>query len=164
MSQAILSLNEFSTTTPAFRNERSPLKVVGTYSVESSTTDVGYCEVVVVDQSRPREQILPNHVSIEDIEARLANVPGFKAELVSARQWVADALYPNTQTLRTLRLARGLTQTMLARMIGTSQPHLARMENGQGDIMRETMRRLCDALQVDMNTLDQALQGTSSDA
>ena len=164
MSQPILSLGEFSTTTPSFSLERSTLKVVGTYSVESSTTETGFCDVVVVDQSRPRERVLPNHVSIEDLEARLSKIPGMAKELVSARNWVAETLYPNQTTLRTLRLAAGLTQTMLARKIGTSQPHLARMEQGQGDMMRDTMRRLCDALCVDMNTLDEAMQASAIDA
>lgn len=164
MTQPILSLSEFSTTTQSFSPEKSTLKVVGTYSVESSTTELGYCEVVVVDQSRPRERVLPNHVSIEDLEARLSKIPGMAEELVSARNWVAETLYPNQTTLRTLRLASGLTQTMLAKRIGTSQPHLARMEKGQGDIMRDTMRRLCEALRVDMNTLDQAMQSSAKDA
>lgn len=164
MTQATPLLNESSATTLSFRDERASLKVVGMYSVESSTTDVGYCEVVVVDQSRPREQVPPNHVSIEDLEARLSKVPGMPDELASARKWVADVLYPSQVSLRSLRLARGLTQTMLAGTIGTSQPHLARMENGQSGIMRDTMRRLCEALNVDMNTLDKALQACGSDA
>jgi transcriptional regulator with XRE-family HTH domain len=53
---------------------------------------------------------------------------------------------------------------MLATRIGTSQPHLARMENGQGNVMRETMHRLCNALRVDMNTLDKAMQASAADA
>ena len=85
-------------------------------------------------------------------------------EVVAARDWVASTLYPGRATLRTLRLAAGLTQTMLATRIGTSQPHLARMENGQGNVMRETMHRLCAALRVDMNTLDEAMQASAIDA
>lgn len=163
MSEPIQSRSEFSTTTQIFSPERSELKVVGSYSVESSTTELGYCEIVVVDQSRPRERVLPNHVSIDDLEARLSKIPGMAEELGRARNWVAEALYPNQTTLRTLRLAAGLTQTLLANRIGTSQPHLARMEKGQGDIMRDTMRRLCGALRVDMNTLDEAMQASAKD-
>jgi DNA-binding Xre family transcriptional regulator len=161
MTQPILSREEFSTTTQSFSDQTAPLQVVGTYAVESSTSDVGYCEVVVVDQSRPREHILPNHVSIEDIETELSKIEGMRGHLADARSWVAKTLYPNQRNLRTLRLSRGLTQSVLARKIGTSQPHLARMEKGQGDVRRDTMRRLCDALEVDMNTLDKALEACS---
>lgn len=164
MSQPIPSLSEFSPTTHSFSPEISTLKILGTYFVDSSTTDLGICKVVVVDQSRPREHVLPNHVSIEDIEVRLSKLPGMAEELATARNWVAETLYPNQTTLRTLRLSSGLTQTMLARKIGTSQPHLARMEKGQGDVMRDTMRRLCEALHVDMNTLDEAMQASAKDA
>lgn len=162
MSQTIPLPNEFSTTTQSSREKSSHLKVVGSYSVESTTTDTGLCEVILIDQSRPRESILPKHVSIEELESRLKKYAGFTEEMATARNWVSETIYPNQLTLRSLRLSQGLTQTMLARAIGTSQPHLARMENGQGDIMRETMRRLCSALNVDMNTLDKALQAFST--
>lgn len=161
MTPSTLLREEFSTTTQSFSDEATPLQVVGTYAVESSTSDFGYCEVVVVDQSRPREHVLPNHVSIEDVEAELLRIPGMGQQLADARAWVADTLYPNQANLRTLRLSRGFTQSGLARQIGTSQPHLARMEKGQGDLRRDTMRRLCDALNIDMNTLDQALEACS---
>lgn len=165
MSQPILSLSESSAITKTYSEERSPsLKVVGSFSVESATTTDGVCEVVVVGQLRRRAPELPNHVSIEDLEARLSKIPGMAEEVVAARDWVASTLYPGRATLRTLRLAAGLTQTMLATRIGTSQPHLARMENGQGNVMRETMHRLCAALRVDMNTLDEAMQASAIDA
>lgn len=157
MTTLTLPLNEFSATTEPFDGDHAPMQVVGSYSVASTTSDVGVCQVVLLNQGRPREEILPNHVSLEDLEARLKEVPGMADELVEARPWVAQTLYPFQQNLRTLRLSRGLTQSTLAALIGTSQPHLARMERGNGDVMRETMHRLCNALHVDMNTLDSAL-------
>lgn len=156
----MMSLGEYSTTTQASSGDMSSLEVVGSYTVESSTSEVGYCEVIFIDQGRPREQVLPNHVSIEDIETRLSANPDMPRHLEEARKWVGATLYPNERSLRTLRLSRGLTQSSLARKIGTSQPHLARMEKGRDDIRRDTMRRLCVALGVDMNTLDEALQGS----
>lgn len=162
MTQSTQQLREFSAITESFDREHGTMRVVGSYSVKSTTTEVGTCEVVVLDQSRPREPILPNHVSIEDIEAQLKKIPGMAEELSSARRWVGQVLYEGKKDLRSLRLARGLTQTMLAAKIGTSQPHLARMERGVADVMRETMRRLCVALEVDMNTLDAALQASST--
>ena len=136
----------------------SQLFVVGSYAVESTTTDLGTCEVVVLDQSRPREEALPNHVSLDDLESRLLAIPGMQKHMASARPWVAETLYKDEKTLRALRLRSGLTQSQLAAKIGTSQPHMARMERGSGDVMRDTMRKLASALSVDMNTIDEALQ------
>ena len=158
MTTNTLSLNEYSEITETCEDESASLRVIGSYSVASSTTDTGICEVVVLDQSRPRENVLPSHVSMDDLEARLKAIPGMDEELGKARPWVAQTLYPDREDLRVLRLSRGLTQSALATLIGSSQPHLARIERGCADVMRDTMRRLCNALQVDMNTLDSALQ------
>ena len=41
----------------------------------------------------------------------------------------AEELEPGYQIAR-LRISRGLTQTQLAKMVGTRQPSIARLENG----------------------------------
>lgn len=158
MTQTTQSLREFSATTESFDDKQAALYVVGSYAVASTTANTGLCEIVVLDHNGPRQEVLPNHISIDDLESRLFEIPGMAEQLANARPWVAETIYPNRIGLRTLRLSRGLTQSALATMIGTSQPHVARMEQGNGDIMRDTMRRLCIALEVDMNTLDGALQ------
>lgn len=165
MTNNTLQLKESYEITQAFEacEGDSQLFVVGSYAVESTTSDLGICEVVVLDQSQPREEVLPGHVSLDDLESRLLAIPGMQNHMVSSRPWVADTLYKGEMTLRALRLRSGLTQSQLAAMIGTSQPHMARMERGGGDVMRDTMRKLSSALSVDMNTIDEALQ-LSTDA
>lgn len=61
-------------------------------------------------------------------------------------------------TLRTLRLKKGMSQAQLAEVIGTQQPYIARIESGSADLRLETCRRLADALGIDLNTLNLALQ------
>ena len=46
----------------------------------------------------------------------------------------------------------------IAAAIGTQQPHIARIESGQADLRLETCRRIAEVLDVDLNTLDQALK------
>jgi transcriptional regulator with XRE-family HTH domain len=60
--------------------------------------------------------------------------------------------------VRALRLRRGWSQSQLAEAIKTSQSHIARIERGTENVTIQTCRRLCAALGIDMNTLDQALR------
>jgi transcriptional regulator with XRE-family HTH domain len=57
-----------------------------------------------------------------------------------------------------LRLRKGWSQTQLANELGTSQPHIARIERGTENVTIETCRRLCRVLGIDMNRLDAALR------
>lgn len=50
--------------------------------------------------------------------------------------------------IREIRLARGLTESELARRVGTSQPQIRRLEAGQRRLTEEWMRRIAKALDV----------------
>ncbi len=45
-----------------------------------------------------------------------------------------------------LRLMRGMTQTELARRVGTQQPSIARLESGRGEPKLSFLRRVVEAL------------------
>ncbi len=76
-----------------------------------------------------------------------------------ARQWVGNTFHgEDGDTVRTLRLRKGWSQTQLAEAIGTSQSHVARIERGDQNLAIQTCRRLSDVLGIDMNTLDLALR------
>lgn len=80
------------------------------------------------------------------------------ADLADARKVVAEQVYGHeAATLKRLRLERGLSQQRLAELIGSKQSHISRIERGTEDIQKSVMRKLRDALDVDMNTLDAAL-------
>lgn len=82
-----------------------------------------------------------------------------RAAMEKARQWVAATFHGNDgDTVRTLRLRKGWSQSQLAAALGTSQPHVARIERGTENLAIETCRKLCSALDVDMNGLDRALR------
>jgi transcriptional regulator with XRE-family HTH domain len=53
--------------------------------------------------------------------------------------------------VRELRLAAGLSQSELARRVGTRQPNIARLEGGGGMPRLETLERLADALGVELH-------------
>lgn len=99
------------------------------------------------------------HIGIGDLVAQWEAVPERREAIARARGWVVDTFHADEgETLRTLRLKKGLSQQQLAGAIGTSQSHVARMEGGADNLSIGTCRKLADALGVDMNALDAALQ------
>jgi len=75
----------------------------------------------------------------EDWEEQKLHNPDFIA--------VVKKLEPGYQIAR-LRIARGLTQEQLARMVGTKQPSIARLENGSSVPSLSFLRRIADALKA----------------
>ena len=61
------------------------------------------------------------------------------------------------RNLTKLRLSKGLNQTQLAEMVGTSQPRLSNWECGSESPGLENIQKLSDALDVDYNILVEAL-------
>lgn len=57
------------------------------------------------------------------------------------------------ETIRKARLEQGLSQRVLARMIGTSQSTLFNIEHGNSDAKASTLFRIADALDVKVETL-----------
>ena len=80
-----------------------------------------------------------------------------------ARRWVADTLYANEpQSLQALRLRLGMQQTDLANRLNTTQPRISLYERGQEQPAFEMMQRMCQVLEVDMNTLARAIAHAST--
>lgn len=92
--------------------------------------------------------------SVEDVIAELR----LDDEVGAARQEMGGLLADAGEaSLRALRLKAGLSQRELGERIGMSQPNVARLESRPGDVGLTTLRRLAEALGVDLNTLDRAI-------
>lgn len=90
---------------------------------------------------------------------RLERNPEHAKGLSEARSVISDALYPGDDvTLKTLRLKAGLTQTQLAAVLETSQPHVARIEAGRQDPVISTCRKLSKALGASLDVISSALE------
>ncbi len=76
-------------------------------------------------------------VRLEDWEKRQMRSPTFRA---TARE--QEPAYQ----IAWLRLPRGLTQSQLARLVGTQQPNIARLESGKTDLDFPFLRQLAEAL------------------
>jgi len=81
--------------------------------------------------------------------------PEWNDALAAARQSLSksEIAQQRLPSLARLRLAAGLSQAELARRIGTSQSHIARIESGDGDPQLSTMLRLSEAIGVPLGDL-----------
>ncbi|MGY0561670.1 helix-turn-helix domain-containing protein [Luteimonas sp. A277] len=152
MTNAIRSANESSGLTRSFERigEGVSLK---TSSAQESCQVFKFGDYVTTEASTP-----VRHTAIGDLVAKWEETPDRRAAIARARAWVADAFHADEgETLRTLRMKKGFSQQQLAVLVGTSQPHIARIEGGADNLAIDTCRRLSHALGVDLNTLDAAL-------
>lgn len=102
--------------------------------------------------------IAAEHQDFDALALELESDSSLREELASAGAWVADRFYAGeTDTFKTARLRKGYSQAQLGKLIGTSQPHIANLERGQGDFMFSTGEKLCDALGISMNELKSML-------
>jgi transcriptional regulator with XRE-family HTH domain len=59
--------------------------------------------------------------------------------------------------LAVLRMQRGWSQKRLADAIGTSQPHIARIEKGRDNVLLATANELARTLDVSLEQINEAL-------
>jgi DNA-binding transcriptional regulator YiaG len=104
--------------------------------------------------SRQKQGYQDIHERIKELEQN----PRRAKALERARQELAEELYP-PHSLAALRLKKGLSQTGLARMIGTSQSRLSRLESGQDKPLHFTVVKLSEALGESLETISRAMKG-----
>lgn len=154
MKQATQSANASSAPTKNFEK---------VFSQQGAVTETGsqiHCQMYdLEDYKAPKLETPTNYKAIGKLVGEWEKDDSRRAALEEARQWAADTLYgEDGDTIRTIRLNKGWSQTRLANELSTSQSHVARIERGTENIAIGTCRRLCAVLQVDMNTLNEALK------
>jgi predicted transcriptional regulator len=88
-------------------------------------------------------------VSLDSVTRKHEADPKKAQLLADARKNLALTLYADEpETLSALRLTAGLSQTQLAMLVETSQPHIARIEGGQNDPSTDLIARIAKALNV----------------
>ena len=98
--------------------------------------------------------------SLSDFLDEFEELPDVSPHVVAARKEVADSLARDGRTrLSYLRLSKGLSQVELARRMKTSQSAISMLERRLQKPNEETIRGLAAALEVDFNSLMDALAG-----
>jgi len=151
-------------TTPSAVASSGPTKSFEKYisqtGIVAETTSRARCQVYLFDHYTDSQSEAPaKHTTIGDLVQQWEQDDSRRTAMEEARQWVADAFHgEDGDTVRTLRLRKGWSQVRLAAELSTSQSHVARIERGTENLAVETCRKLCKALEIDMNTLDHALR------
>lgn len=125
----------------------SPDGSCATGNLSSPTSSAGH--VIHAEFSAARPLPVSHTVSLESLISEFESDPEMDLAMQNARRDLVDSLYGREpETLTVLRLMVGLSQARLAEMIGTSQPHIARIEGGRTDPGTEMIAKLARALAV----------------
>lgn len=107
------------------------------------------CDVLYAEFGVPGSRPLPGGTPVSDYLKHLEADTRSAAELAAARRRLAQLIGVEPQSLRGLRLAAGLSQTILAERAGSTQPYIARIEAGSADPSTDMLARIANALGVD---------------
>lgn len=106
----------------------------------------------------PKPMAVPGAIDIDELVVEFENQSPENTEAIAlGRQWVADTFYTDRPSIAQLRLKKGWSQAQLARHAQTSQPYIARLEQGRVDPQMSTAQRLAKALGVSIETFALAL-------
>lgn len=117
---------------------------------EHSSPASGESHVIYREFSAPVPLPLPGTIPIDSLIAENEADDEMARLMAQARQQLAANLYSDEpETFSALRLSAGLSQAQLAAKAQTSQPYIARVENGQVDPGTDVVARIADAMGVD---------------
>lgn len=118
--------------------------------------------LVIVDVPPALCSIDSEFEDIDDLAAAAERNDVRRPFIEEARRKIAQSFPQATSGIAMLRLAKGWSQRRLAEELGTSQPHVARIEGGQ-DIMLDTASRLARAFGVTLDDIDAAMRARKSE-
>jgi DNA-binding Xre family transcriptional regulator len=162
MTKQALLENEFSL--PA-TDSPELTRISSTASPAPASGERGRLASVLVLRFLEDDPPLPaGFTPVDKIVAELEQDPAFRSRMEEGRRWVAETFYSHERgSLKSLRLAKGWSQSRLAEEIGTSQPHIARIESGSEDIRLSTLRRLAASLDIRVAQVVDAIPNVTLD-
>lgn len=93
-----------------------------------------------------------HYIDADEFERQLISEdPSFAKNLLRARQKLGKDL--DAKGLKSIRLNAGLSQHQLAELIGTSQPHIARLEKAPQNMQLDTAVKLAHALSIELKEI-----------
>ena len=137
----------------------TPLASPSTRLVTSPQTGTSECKVLYGEFSVPPKPLaMPGAIDIDDLVAEFEGQSQENAKAIAkGRQWVAETFYADRPTIAQLRLKKGWSQAELARRAETSQPYIARLEQGKVDPQMSTAQKIAKVLGASIETFAQAL-------
>jgi DNA-binding Xre family transcriptional regulator len=119
--------------------------------VQPAASTAPSCAIVEIDQWRDSIFGIPaNSTPLGALIEEYEGDPSKNAELQDARRVLVERINEFTpNTLKRLRLEKGLSQIALARQIGSTQAQIARVESGRQDVQVSTITRIAEALEIE---------------
>jgi DNA-binding XRE family transcriptional regulator len=146
----------------ALHTKSSDFQYIEKSPTPSSVTG-GIGEVIFWNFSSGDLSLPDGCVDIDSFVAQEEQDDKSKALIAEGRKWVAKTLYRGEpHDLKTFRLSKGLSQGQLAALTGTSQPHIARLENGTTEPQVSTVVKLAEALAINAEVLFKVFVDRSS--
>lgn len=102
-------------------------------------------------------------VEIDDLVSMFEATEEGRTEMSAARRWVGENS-TDRRSLKSLRLAAGLSQTALADAINMSQPNVSAFEAGTRIPSRGTVKKLAHALKLTTTEIYNVLEGHEASA
>jgi len=150
---------DFSTYT-----EGSIFEIIDKAAVAHRQTSTSETKVLFINIPEPgAEAIRDGFVDIDDYIDELCLDEDNRTTLAKARREIASDIYGEQISIAALRLKHGWSQRDLARIIGTQQPHISRLEAGTIDPHLSTLKKLADAFEIPLGQLSEALAKQAED-
>lgn len=156
MTQAIRYQSEFSK--PTTRSTSPSIRRV----VSETSTDMG--PIPIIEAQVVFSPIPKDFVAINRLIAQFEGDPRKTVALRNARKKLVESLKneDGRLTLASLRLGRGMSQSVLAQKINTSQSRLSRIETGSDNPLFDTVEKLKTALNISWDEVAAALIASKS--
>ena len=95
-------------------------------------------------------------IDIDDLAVEMEGAPGGIEAIAKGRRWVGKHFYLSS-SIAQIRLKKGWSQAELARRAGTSQPYIARLEQGRVDPQISTVKKIAKALGLPLRSVVEAI-------
>ncbi|WNO60860.1 helix-turn-helix transcriptional regulator [Rheinheimera sp. MMS21-TC3] len=128
-------------------------------SALSQNKTVNFYHHVSADRSTPVQS-----VSLDDVLAELMQDSEMAGLFSEANKQIAETYYKDEKSLRAMRLQKGITQGQLAEAIGTSQPQIYKLENGDNDTRSSTVIKLAKYFDLPPGEMFEILNGDGNEA
>jgi helix-turn-helix protein len=116
-----------------------------------SVTVSRLCPVIEINHWKVSRTELPEGFApLDTVVGKYEADPKRKAALDKARKWLAKSFASTeSESLRVLRLRKGLSQADVASRAKTTQAQIARIESGQQDVQVGSLVRIAGALGIE---------------
>lgn len=140
--------------------ELSIFDISNNESKQHTQTATSECDILVFNISDGGSDAVPDgFIDLDDYIDNFSENPDNRQAIADVRQELATDLCDNDISITSLRLQRGWSQRDLARMIGTQQPHICRIEAGTVDLQLSTIKKLAAVFDIPVGQLTEALAG-----